>query len=58
MAMDFAPTAKTRSPRLVNELDSLARGYDSDRVGGSRIIHADCLEWLSRVPERLPCTRS
>jgi len=23
--------------------------YDSERIGKSRIIHADCLEWLGRV---------
>jgi len=25
--------------------------YDNEQVGGSLIVHADCLEWLSRVPE-------
>jgi site-specific DNA-methyltransferase (adenine-specific) len=25
--------------------------YTTDVVGGSRLIHADCFEWLSRVPE-------
>jgi site-specific DNA-methyltransferase (adenine-specific) len=25
--------------------------YDSTRIGRSLIVHADCLEWLSRVPE-------
>lgn len=32
-------------------LVSLALGYRSEVVGRSRIIHADCFEWLGRVPE-------
>lgn len=30
---------------------NLAFEYDSEQVGKSRIIHADCLEWLGRVHE-------
>jgi site-specific DNA-methyltransferase (adenine-specific) len=30
---------------------SFAFEYDSLRIGQSEIVHADCLEWLSRVPE-------
>lgn len=29
----------------------LAFDYTSERIGQSRIVHADCLEWLSRLPE-------
>ncbi len=29
----------------------LALDYDAARVGRSWIVHADCLEWLSRIPE-------
>lgn len=29
----------------------LALDYETHRFGGSRIIHADCFEWLSRLPE-------
>lgn len=25
--------------------------YKTERIGGSQIIHADCFEWLGRVPE-------
>ena len=25
--------------------------YTNERIGQSRIVHADCLEWLSRLPE-------
>jgi site-specific DNA-methyltransferase (adenine-specific) len=29
----------------------LTLDYDAARVGGSWIVHGDCLEWLSRIPE-------
>ena len=29
----------------------LAFDYANERIGQSRIVHADCLEWLSRLPE-------
>lgn len=29
----------------------LTLDYDSAHIGGSWIVHADCLEWLSRIPE-------
>src|SRR5437762_874821 len=32
-------------------LQTLAFDYDSARIGRSMIVHADCLEWLSCVPE-------
>lgn len=39
--------AETFTPR------DLALDYTSDAVGTrSRIVHADCLEWLGRIPER------
>lgn len=31
--------------------ESLILDYRSEPVGKSRIVHADCFEWLSRVPE-------
>ena len=31
--------------------ESLAFDYPTERIGQSRILHADCFEWLSRVPE-------
>jgi site-specific DNA-methyltransferase (adenine-specific) len=31
--------------------EGLAFNYATERMGRSRIIHADCLEWLSRLPE-------
>lgn len=31
--------------------EPLAFDYATERIGQSRIVHADCLEWLSRVPE-------
>lgn len=30
--------------------DELAFEYPSERIGRSRIVHADCFEWLRRVP--------
>src|SRR4028118_2243664 len=36
------------------QLDSvatLALDYPSTEVGRSRIVHADCFEWLGRIPE-------
>jgi site-specific DNA-methyltransferase (adenine-specific) len=33
------------------ETDRLTLDYDSARVGRSWLVHADCLEWLSRIPE-------
>jgi site-specific DNA-methyltransferase (adenine-specific) len=38
----------------VNPIDdaaALALDYTSHVIGRSRIIHADCFEWLSRIPE-------
>lgn len=32
-------------------MEGLALDYRSTRVGGSLVVHADSLEWLSRVPE-------
>ena len=32
-------------------LDSLALNYKSEKVSNSRIVHADCFEWLGRIPE-------
>lgn len=32
-------------------LERLAPGYRSEEIGRSRIVHADCFEWLGRLPE-------
>jgi site-specific DNA-methyltransferase (adenine-specific) len=37
--------------KKVSSTKHLAFDYTSDVVGESRIVHADCFEWLSRVPE-------
>ena len=34
-----------------NLMAQLAFEYQSKAIGQSRIIHADCLEWLGRIPE-------
>lgn len=34
----------------MEELSRLALDYPSQEIGSSRIVHADCFEWLSRVP--------
>ena len=34
-----------------NLMAQLAFEYQSKAIGRSRIIHADCLEWLGRIPE-------
>ncbi len=34
-----------------NLMAQLAFDYQSKAIGQSRIIHADCLEWLGRIPE-------
>jgi site-specific DNA-methyltransferase (adenine-specific) len=31
--------------------EPLAFDYATERIGQSRIVHADCLEWLGRLPE-------
>jgi site-specific DNA-methyltransferase (adenine-specific) len=36
---------------LNGEPHPLTLDYDAAHVGNSLIVHADCLEWLSRVPE-------
>ena len=38
----------------MNQLDEIAQlafDYRSENIGRSLIVHADCFEWLSRVPE-------
>jgi site-specific DNA-methyltransferase (adenine-specific) len=40
-----------RMTRKIGAFKDLAFDYASNVVGGSRLIHADCFEWLSRVPE-------
>ena len=33
----------------MDQTEGLAFDYTTERIGQSRIIHADCLEWLSRL---------
>ena len=35
----------------LTEITVLGLDYQSERIGRSLIIHADCLEWLGRIPE-------
>ncbi len=35
----------------MDALDALTFEYNNARFGTSLILHADCFEWLSRVPE-------
>jgi len=38
----------------MNSIEVMARlvfDYRSEEIGRSRIVHADCFEWLSRIPE-------
>jgi site-specific DNA-methyltransferase (adenine-specific) len=37
--------------RPIDQPHEFALGYPSDAVGKSRLVLADCVEWLSRVPE-------
>ncbi|GAC1566208.1 MAG: hypothetical protein NVS3B14_06970 [Ktedonobacteraceae bacterium] len=32
-------------------MTQLAFEYRTEEIGQSRVIHADCFEWLSRIPE-------
>lgn len=35
----------------MNATEALASDHESVRIGSSRIIHADCFEWLGRLPQ-------
>jgi hypothetical protein len=35
----------------LKQMDRLALDYRSAAVGNSLILHADCFEWLRRIPE-------
>lgn len=37
--------------KQVEDTKGLALNYISHEIGRSRIVHADCFEWLSRIPE-------
>lgn len=43
--------ARTCRMKDRDPLASLAFGYRSEAIGRSRIVRADCFEWLGRVPE-------
>lgn len=36
---------------MLDSLAGLALDYECYRVGGSLLVHADCMEWLGRIPE-------
>lgn len=37
--------------RTKDPTEALAFQYRSTKVGRSRLIHADCFEWMGRLPE-------
>jgi site-specific DNA-methyltransferase (adenine-specific) len=43
--------AEPEEQPIPSAADSLTFDYDAVKIGKSRIIHADCLEWIQRVPE-------
>lgn len=43
--------ANNISREQVDTLAQLALDYRSKAIGNSRIVHADCFEWLGRIPE-------
>jgi len=47
---DERPLSET-SVVIENELATFAGGFPSQKIGHSRIIHADCFEWLAAIPE-------
>jgi len=42
---------KSTRMNQLDEIAQLAFDYRSDNIGRSLIVHADCFEWLGRVPE-------
>jgi site-specific DNA-methyltransferase (adenine-specific) len=40
-----------KAKQLESAPSSLALDYNSEKVGRSLILHADCFEWLSQIPE-------
>lgn len=43
--------ANTVRREQAEALAQFAFNYRSEAVGGNRVVHADCFEWLGRVPE-------
>jgi len=41
----------SRRAQQTSGLESFALDYTSHAVGRSRVVHADCFEWLGRIPE-------
>jgi len=35
----------------MNDVPAYEQDYETKRVGGCLVVHADCLEWLARIPE-------
>lgn len=44
-------SSNIRRMKICDSLAPLALGYRSEAVGRSRIVHADCFEWLERIPQ-------
>lgn len=49
--MKNVESAGTKGAKQLDPMDRLALDYPSSAVGRCRIVHADCFEWLGRVPE-------
>ena len=44
-------TKLTNNKSVATVIEQLSFDYTTETIGGSKLIHADCLEWLGRVPE-------
>jgi site-specific DNA-methyltransferase (adenine-specific) len=42
---------KSTTMNSIEVMAQLVFDYRSEEIGRSRIVHADCFEWLSRIPE-------
>ena len=51
MAMQQAIREIRSEGREALSIDALALDYTSHKIGRSRVVHADCFEWLGRIPE-------
>jgi site-specific DNA-methyltransferase (adenine-specific) len=49
--LEEAPPILPGNEPISSAADPLALDYASAKIGKSRIIHADCLEWLQRIAE-------
>ncbi len=51
LSVNLMQQTRKQSARTDDLMSSLALDYPSEFVGRSRILLADCFEWLSRIPE-------